>query len=70
MANDSPDADRHFEDVVRDLKREHHGRRHGRARYSRPRTMAELEQRRLVRWVLAIVVALGLAVAIAFLIPT
>ena len=65
------DPDRPFEDIVRDIKREHrNGRRRRAPRDSRPRTRSELGRQYRLRWTVAVVLGLGLAVVVALLIPT
>ena len=71
MKVDHRDPHRPFDEIVRDIKREHRSRNPARtARHSRPRTMAQDERRLRWRWGLAIVIGLGLAIAVAFALPT
>jgi hypothetical protein len=68
---DSRDPHLPFDDVVKDLKRTHRRRDGSRtAMHSRPRTKEEVARRLRNRWVLAVVLALGLALVVAFLVPT
>lgn len=68
--NDYRDPHLPFEDIVRDLNREHRSRRARRTpRHSRPRTKSELARRLGLRWTLAVILGIGLAVAVAFLVP-
>jgi hypothetical protein len=61
-----------FEEVARDLKREHRSRQSSRRapRHSRPRTLSEVERKRRLSWTFAVIIGVGLAVAIGFLVPT
>jgi hypothetical protein len=62
------DPHRDFSEMLRDLRRAH-GRRRRSSRKSRPLSLAEVERRRTVRWTVAVLLGVGLAVAVGLLIP-
>jgi hypothetical protein len=68
MIGDQGDPTRPFNEIARNLTREH--RSHRAPRHSRPRSLDEAARRLRWRWVLAVAIGLGLAVGVAFVIPT
>jgi len=71
MNSNHPESSGRFEDPIAVLERTRRHRHLLRTTlHSRPRKRTELETRPRLRWVLGAVIALGLAVALGFLVPT